>query len=100
MKLSGVGTIIVRFSAVAFVLKGAAGLASLAAYYVNGHRAVIANPSLKQAFNQSLKVGLWQVFVALVCGAVGWWVSRPLGRLLARDLDNESPRPTEVTSTL
>ena len=100
MKLDEVGTIIVRFSAVAFVLKGAVGLASLTVYYVNGHRAVLANPTLKQAFSQSIKVGLWSVFVALVCGAVGWWVSRPLGRLLARGLDNESAPPAGVTSTL
>jgi len=100
MKLDGVGTIIVRFSAVAFVLKGLAGLVNLTVYYVNGHQAVAAKPALRLGFEQSLKVGLWSVFVALVCGVVGWWVSRPLGRLLAKGLDNDTARPAEVTSTL
>ena len=99
MKLDEVGTIIVRFSAVAFVLKAGLGLANLTTYYVNGHRAVVANPSLTQGFNQSLKIGLLSVFVTLVCGLIGWWLSRPLGRLLAKGLDSGTARPAGVTST-
>lgn len=100
MKLEAVGTIIVRFSSVAFLLKGVAGLANLAWFYSNLHRAVAANPAMKAGFEQSLKVGLWSIFQALACGVIGWSVSRALGKLLAKGLDDRDASAAGVMPAL
>jgi hypothetical protein len=94
MKLDAFGALLVRFSAVAFVLRGVTGLANLAWVYHKLHHAVESNAQLKEGFHNSVMNGLWGVLIAITCGIVGWLVSKPLGKLLADGLgDSRMPTP-------
>lgn len=96
MKLEGVGAVIVRMSAVAFLLKGLAMLAGLAWNYSAMTHMAQTNASLRPALQQSMKAMLSGSLIALGCGAVAWLLSRPMGRLLARGLEQPSPVSPEV----
>ena len=91
MKLDRIGALLVRFSAVAFVLRGVTGLANLAWVYHKLHHAVESNAQLKEGFHNSVVNGFWSGVIALVCGAVAWLVSKPLGKFLANGLDEARP---------
>jgi hypothetical protein len=93
MKLDGVAAVLIRLGAVAYVLKGATGLANLAWVYSKVHRAVESNPQLRQGFQESVKNGVWSGVLALAFGLVCWFVSRPVGKLLVTGLD-ETPAAT------
>jgi hypothetical protein len=96
MKLAGIGTVLVRFSAVAFGVKGLIGLFNLALVYFQNQHAAAGNATLHQQLMQVVKVSTWSIFLAFVCSAVCWLVSKPVGALLARDLDGQPARP-EIT---
>jgi hypothetical protein len=94
MKLETIGALMVRFSAVAFVLRGVTGLANLALIYSKVHHAVESNAQAKQGFHDLVMNGLWSGLIALGCGGVAWFVSRPLGKMLAEGLDEARPTTT------
>ena len=87
MKLESIGALLVRVSALAFVLRGATGLANLAWVYFKLHRALESNAQLKEGFHNSMMNGVWGALIALACGVAAWLVSKPLGRLLAEGLE-------------
>jgi hypothetical protein len=93
MKLEGIGAVLVRFSAVAFVVKGLVGLINLAIVYAQNHHAAAGNATLHQQLAQVVKVSTWSIFLAFVCGAVCWLLSKPVGVLLARDLAPKLANP-------
>jgi len=91
MRLDAIGSLLVRFSAAAFVLRGVTGLANLALIYSKLHRAVESNAQLKQGFHDSIMTGLWSGIIAVICGVAFWLASRPLGKLLANGLAGTTP---------
>jgi hypothetical protein len=91
MKLDGIGALLVRFSAVVFVLRGLVGLANLAWIYSKLHHAVEANVQAKEQFHNLVMNGLWSGLIALACGIVAWLVSKPVGKLIAEGLDETQP---------
>jgi ABC-type Fe3+ transport system permease subunit len=96
MKLDGIGSLLVRFSAAAFVLRGVTGLVNLAVVYSKVHRAVETNVQLRQSFHDSVVNGIWSGVIALVCGVAFWLASKPLGKLLANGLDGTTPATPAV----
>jgi hypothetical protein len=93
MKLEGIGTVLVRFSAVAFVVKGLVGLINLTIVYLQNQHAAAGNATLHQQLAQVVKVSAWSIFLALASGVVCWLLSKPVGTLLARDLDPKPGNP-------
>jgi hypothetical protein len=93
MKLEAMGAVLVRFSAVAFGVKGLVGLVNLTIVYVQNRHAAAVNPTVHQQLAQIVKVSTWSIFLAFASAAVCWLLSKPVGRLLSQDLDEKPAQP-------
>jgi hypothetical protein len=96
MKLEAIGAVLVRFSAVAFGVKGLVGLVNLTIVYLQNRHAAVANPTVHQQLAQIVKVSTWSIFLAFASAVVCWLLSKPVGRLLSQDLDRK-PTQSEIT---
>ena len=87
MKLEGVGAVLFRMTAVAFVLKGATLLVNLTCNYPKLVRLAQSNAALRDGLHQSVKTAIWSGVLSVVCGGACWLLSTPLGRLLTKGLE-------------